>query len=106
MAARFPIVPANGLAGPCSGSSVRAVTMLVVAVLLGAALVLPSAASAHGGGEHGGITSTVDRIEPELGLEASASGDGHFTLTAPEDAIVVVRGTGEEPERRFADGVV
>jgi len=82
------------------------VRILVAAALLGAVLLLPSAASAHGGAEHGGITSTVDRIEPELGLGASASGDGHFTLTVPEGATVVVRGTGEEPERRFADGVV
>ena len=75
-------------------------------VLLVASLSLPAAAFAHGGAEHGGIVSAVDRIEPELGLEASASGDGHFTLTVPEGATVVVRGTGEEPERRFAAGVV
>ena len=77
-------------------------------VVLGAlvAALLPGAAFAPGA-EHGGITSTVDRIEPgSLGLEASASGDGHFTLTVPDGATVVVRGTGEEPDRRFADGVV
>jgi len=114
MVADVPIVPADqppDVTGPARtvrrcGLPVRAVRILVAAALLGAVLLLPSAASAHGGAEQGGITSTVDRIEPEFGLEASASGDGHFTLTVPEHATVVVHGTGEEPERRFADGVV
>jgi len=84
-----------------AGVAVRVVVIIALLVLS-----LPAAASAHGEAKHGGITSTVDRIEPELGLEASASGDGHFTLSVPEGATVVVRGTGEEPERRFGDGVV
>jgi hypothetical protein len=102
MGTGYPIVPANGR----SRLSVRAVRIVVLATLFVAALLLPAAAFAHGGAEHGGIVSSVDRIEPELGLEASANGDGHFTLTVPEGATVVVRGTGEEPDRRFADGVV
>ena len=102
MGTGYPIVPANGR----SRLSVRAVRIVVLATLFVAALSLPTAAFAHGGAEQGGIVSSVDRIEPELGLEASASGDGHFTLTVPEGATVVVRGTGEEPDRRFADGVV
>jgi hypothetical protein len=85
---------------------VAGVTVRLLAVVALLVLSLPAAAFAHGGAEHGGITSTVDRIEPELGLEASASGDGHFTLSVPEGATVLVRGTGEDPERRFADGVV
>ena len=106
MAAGFPSVAANGPpdAARRTRLPLRAVRSLAVIALL--ASLLPGAALAHGGAEHGGITSTVDRIEPDLGLEASASGDGHFTLTVPAGSTVLVRGTGEEPDRRFADGVV
>lgn len=81
---------------------------LVLVVALAAALlaaVLPAAAWGHGS-EGGSITSTVDRVEPEVGVRARASGDGHLTLIVPRGVTVLVRGTGEEPDRRFADGAV
>ena len=77
-----------------------------LAVALGvAALALPEVALGHGEPKHGYV-STVERIVDGRGIEAEASGDGHFRLTTPAGATVVVRGRDGEPYLRFADGAV
>jgi len=77
--------------------------MLVAACVL---LVLPPAALAHGGGSEGGYLSTVERIVRAQGIEAAASGDGHFSFTAPAGKTVVVRGYAGEAYLRFRNGKV
>jgi len=69
-------------------------------------LVFPSVAVAHGGGSKHGYVSTVERIVNARGIEAEASGDGHFELTAPAGHTVIVRGYEGEPYLRFDEGEV
>jgi hypothetical protein len=80
------------------------VKALSVAVLF--ALALPPAALAHGGGSKHGWVSTVERIVDAGGIEAVASGDGHFEFTAPAGKTVIVNGYSNEPYLRFAGGKV
>jgi hypothetical protein len=76
----------------------------LVVVLL--ALAVPPAALAHGGGSKHGYVSTVQRIVDANGIDAQASGNGHFTFTAPPRKTVVVFGYEQEPYVRFAGGKV
>jgi hypothetical protein len=85
-------------------SYLGAVKAVVVALL--AALALPAAAAAHGGGSKEGWVSTVERIVNAGGIEAVASGDGHFQFTAPPGKTVIVRGYSNEPYVRFENGTV
>jgi hypothetical protein len=80
------------------------VKALVVAIVV--AFVAAPAALAHGGGSKEGWVSTVERIVNAGGLEAVASGDGHFQLTAPAGKTVIVDGYSNEPYLRFAGGEV
>src|SRR6266542_4138584 len=86
---------------PATLASVRAA--LVIAFFV---LVFPSVAVAHGGGSKHGYVSTVERIVNARGIEAEASGDGHFELTAPAGHTVIVRGYEGEPYLRFDEGEV
>jgi hypothetical protein len=70
------------------------------------ALALPAVAVAHGGGSKHGYVSTVDHIVNAQGIEAIASGDGHFEFTAPTGHTVIVRGYSGEPYLRFENGKV
>jgi hypothetical protein len=78
--------------------------MFLVVCLVG--LLLPAVALAHGGAAAHGYTSTIDHIVDANGIEAEASGDGHFSFTAPAGHVVVVRGYEGEPYLRFAGGQV
>jgi hypothetical protein len=69
-------------------------------------LAFPPVSLAHGGGSQHGYVSTVERIVNAGGIEAQASGDGHFRFTAPAGRTVVVRGYEGEPYLRFAHGTV
>jgi len=80
------------------------VKALAVAVFF--ALALPPVSLAHGGGSKHGYVSTVERIVNAGGIEAVASGDGHFQFTAPAGKTVVVLGYSNEPYLRFAGGTV
>jgi hypothetical protein len=77
--------------------------MLIVCLY---ALLLPAVAFAHGGGSQHGYVSTVEHIVNARGIEAQASGDGHFTFVAPAGHTVIVRGYSGEPYVRFAGGKV
>ncbi len=77
--------------------------MLIVVLL---ALALPSAALGHGGGSQHGYVSTVERIVNDNGVEAVASGDGHFSFTAPAGKTVIVHGYSNEPYLRFHNGAI
>jgi hypothetical protein len=70
------------------------------------ALVLPAVASAHGGGSQHEYISTVDRIVNAHGVDAQASGDGHFSFSAPAGHTVIVRGYSGEPYLRFQGGKI
>jgi hypothetical protein len=70
------------------------------------ALAVPSVSLAHGTGSKHGWVSTVQRIVNAHGIDAQASGDGHFTFTAPAGKTVVVLGYEREPYLRFAGGKV
>jgi hypothetical protein len=70
------------------------------------ALGLPSVAAAHGGGSQHGYVSTVDHIVDARGVDARASGDGHFSFTAPAGRTVIVRGYSGEPYLRFRSGKI
>jgi hypothetical protein len=73
-------------------------------VLVG--LAVAPAAAAHGGGSQHGYVSTVERTAGPRGIEAEASGDGHFSFTAPPGRTVIVRGYEDEPYLRFQSGSV
>jgi hypothetical protein len=73
---------------------------------LSLALLVPAAALAHGGGSQHGYVSTVERIVNANGIQAEASGDGHFSFTAPAGKTVVVHGYSNEPYVRFSDGTI
>lgn len=77
---------------------------VLIALLL--ALALPPVSPAHGGGSEQGYVSTVERIVDANGVEAEASGDGHFSFTAPAGKTVVVHGYSKEPYVRFHDGSI
>lgn len=77
---------------------------ILIALLV--ALALPSASLAHGGESKQGYVSTVERIVNANGVEAAASGDGHFSFTAPAGKTVIVRGYNNEPYARFHDGTI
>jgi hypothetical protein len=77
---------------------------LLIAFL--ATLALPPVCLAHGGASQHGYVSTVERIVNANGVEATASGDGHFSFTAPAGRTAIVRGYSDEPYLRFRDGVV
>jgi hypothetical protein len=70
------------------------------------ALVFPPVSLAHGGGSQHGWVSTIQRIVNANGIQAQASGDGHFTFTAPSGKTVVVLGYEREPYLRFAGGKI
>jgi hypothetical protein len=82
------------------------VTRVLLALSTMLALTLPATAAAHGGGSGHGYVSSVERIVDAGGIEATASGDGHFTFTAPTGRTVVVAGYDDEPYLRFRDGRV
>ena len=82
------------------------VTVRPVLIALSVAFVFPAAALAHGGGSQHGYVSTVQRIVNANGIEAEASGDGHFSLTAPAGKTVVVHGYSNEPYVRFRNGEI
>jgi hypothetical protein len=77
-----------------------------VLVVLLLALALPPVSHAHGGGSQQGYVSMVERIVDANGVEAVASGDGHFSFTAPAGKTVIVRGYSNEPYVRFHDGSI
>ncbi|HEY3183354.1 MAG TPA: hypothetical protein VGJ77_10995 [Gaiellaceae bacterium] len=77
---------------------------VVVALLV--ALVGAPAALAHGSGSKQGWVSSVERIVNAGGIQAEASGDGHFKFTAPAGKTVIVDGYSNEPYLRFAGGKV
>lgn len=69
-----------------------------------AALVAAPAAAAHGSPEDAtGFVSTIDRVVNARGIDATVGNDGHFTLTAPRGAPVIVRGYSNEPYLLFAN---
>jgi hypothetical protein len=78
-------------------------TALAAALVL---LALPPAALAHGDSSQHGYVSTVERIVDAQGIDAQASGDGHFSFTAPTGKTVIVRGYEGEPYLRFQNGRV
>jgi len=80
------------------------VKAVLVAVSL--ALALPPVCLAHGDGSKHGYVSTVERIVDANGIDAAASGDGHFSFTAPAGKTVVVRGYSNEPYVRFRGGSI
>jgi hypothetical protein len=69
-------------------------------------LVLPGVAFAHGGESQHGFSSTINFIQNARGIDAQASGDGHFTFTAPPGHTVVVTGYSGEPYLRFRAGKI
>jgi hypothetical protein len=78
--------------------------LVVLGCVLG--LVVPGAAVAHGDEAAHGYTSEVERIVNGKGIEAHASGDGHFSLTVPAGPVVIVNGADGAPFVRFAGGKV
>jgi hypothetical protein len=77
---------------------------VLIAVLF--ALALPPVSLAHGGGSKHGYVSTVEHIVNANGVDAAASGDGHFSFTAPAGKTVIVRGYSNEPYVRFRNGSI
>ena len=84
--------------------TLAAVRPVLIAVAF--ALALPSVALGHGGGSQHGYVSSVERIVNDNGVEAVASGDGHFSFTAPAGKTVIVHGYSNEPYLRFHKGAI
>ena len=80
--------------------------MRAVLIAVSCALALPPVCFAHGGGSKHGYVSTVERIVDANGIDAAASGDGHFSFTAPAGKTVIVHGYSNEPYVRFHGGSI